>query len=489
MKNKKWTAWYILTAICICMVLEPMGQINTALAAEEGTYSESGFWDSAVSATPSATATGGGITTPTPVPTPTKRPAVTAKPKADISLKNEFQNVVLTVGTTGEFDIDRSSFASYPLEDLVELHYSSNDSSVLQVTANGSYQAVKVGETVMTVTGIDRDGNTMFYCTYTVSVYPDMSKVTLAKQAVQIYIVKNSYNSTNSAQIAIQGGDSQIFDSDRNANLIYEVISSNKKMYVSTEISNGKVVITCSDAGSTTLTLKLYGKEYKIQLKVSVLEMSAGSALLAGHQTKQLRVKGYRGSVVWKSSRPKVASVSKNGKVSAKKTGNTIITAKVGNVRVGCVVSVTTTTKKKVIRRAQKMASTSQYSQPKRMLKGYYDCSSLVWRAYAKYGYRFGVTGYAPTAAGEAQYLANRNKLLKGGFSRKNAQTLKFKAGDLMFKTGASNGRYKGIYHVEMIIGYEFYGWDQNNKPVLLVKWANRPDGYYGYGIGIVGKM
>ena len=99
-----------------------------------------------------------------------------------------------------------------------------------------------------------------------------MSKVTLAKQAVQIYIVKNSYNSTNSAQIAIQGGDSQIFDSDRNANLIYEVISSNKKMYVSTEISNGKVVITCSDAGSTTLTLKLYGKEYKIQLKVSVLE-------------------------------------------------------------------------------------------------------------------------------------------------------------------------------------------------------------------------
>ena len=42
MKNKKWTAWYILTAICICMVLEPMGQINTASAAGEGTYSESG---------------------------------------------------------------------------------------------------------------------------------------------------------------------------------------------------------------------------------------------------------------------------------------------------------------------------------------------------------------------------------------------------------------------------------------------------------------
>lgn len=43
MKNKKWTAWYILQQSCICMVLEPMGQINTASAAGEGTYSESGF--------------------------------------------------------------------------------------------------------------------------------------------------------------------------------------------------------------------------------------------------------------------------------------------------------------------------------------------------------------------------------------------------------------------------------------------------------------
>ncbi len=103
--------------------------------------------------------------------------------------------------------------------------------------------------------------------------------------------------------------------------------------------------------------------------------------------------------------------------------------------------------------------------------------------------YVTGIYTYAPTAAGEAEYLARRHKLLKGGFSQKNALKLKFKAGDLMFETGASNGRYKGIYHVEMIIGYEFYGWDENNKPIVVVKWVNRPDGYYGYGVGIVGKM
>ena len=85
--------------------------------------------------------------------------------------------------------------------------------------------------------------------------------------------------------------------------------------------------------------------------------------------------------------------------------------------------------------------------------------------------------------------MARRHKLLGGGFSQKNAVNLKFKAGDLMFETGASNGRYKGIYHVEMIIGYEFYGWDEKNNPIVAVKWANRPDGHYGYGAGIVGKV
>ena len=99
-------------------------------------------------------------------------------------------------------------------------------------------------------------------------------------------------------------------------------------------------------------------------------------------------------------------------------------------------------------------------------------------------------SGHRPTRRlQQAEYLARHHKLLKGGFSQKNASKLKFKAGDLMFETGASNGRYKGIYHVEMIVGYEFYGWDQRNKPVVVVKWANRPDGHYGYGVGIVGKM
>ena len=53
---------------------------------------------------------------------------------------------------------------------------------------------------------------------------------------------------------------------------------------------------------------------------------------------------------------------------------------------------------------------------------------------------------------------------------------------DIILTVGAAS-------ELEMIIGYEFYGWDERNKPIVAVKWANRPDGHYGYGVGIVGKM
>lgn len=516
-KKQRVLVWSLVAALVVTMTVPFMGQVASASVTgsdrnrESG--SEYGFWDSSnwnenstasptvsASAVPSATTSGGGIVSPTPKPTKTPRPirtprptrtpkpVVTAKPKADTYLKNTSDDIILTMGATGEFDIDRTEFASYHLENITTLRYSVTDSSILQVTADGAYHALKVGRTTLTLVGEDEEDD-ILERTYTVYVYPDMSGVTLSKDSVELYMMKNNYYGDSSVTIRIKGGDSSLFDEDENDDLVYQITSSNKKMYVSAEISDGNLILTCDDAGTTTVTFTLYGKEFKIQLKVSVVGISDTSALLVRHKTKKLRISGYKGKITWKSSRPKVASVSGTGKVRGKKEGNTIISAKIGGFKLGCLVSVTTTRKKKVIRCAQKIASTSQYSQPRRMQKGYYDCSSLVWRSYSKYGVRFGASSYAPTAAGLAEYMARRHKLLGGGFSQKNAVNLKFKAGDLMFETGASNGRYKGIYHVEMIIGYEFYGWDEKNKPIVAVKWANRPDGHYGYGAGIVGKV
>lgn len=56
--------------------------------------------------------------------------------------------------------------------------------------------------------------------------------------------------------------------------------------------------------------------------------------------TIRLTVKGTSKSVKWSSSRKKVASVSKSGKVTAKKAGKATITAKFGKKKLKCVVTV-----------------------------------------------------------------------------------------------------------------------------------------------------
>ena len=263
--------------------------------------------------------------------------------------------------------------------------------------------------------------------------------------------------------------------------------SSNENMYIFCELADNVLTIGTSNPGSTTISININGKIFKIKFKVTEVSLSKTSLLLTKGNSTQLKVKGIKIKTEWKSSKSKVVSVSKNGKVKAKKYGNAIISAKVGDLKLGCVVSVTSAKKKKVVLKAINIAK-GTYSQEKRMQKGYYDCSSLVWRAYSPQGYYFGDKNYAPVAASVAQYLSKNHKIVKGGLSKKNLQGLKIQAGDLFFETGAKNGRFKGIYHVEMFVGYEFGWFDSSGKAYVYSKWAARPAGYYGYARGLIGR-
>lgn len=58
-------------------------------------------------------------------------------------------------------------------------------------------------------------------------------------------------------------------------------------------------------------------------------------------ETKSLRISAsLKGKVKWKSSDPKVASVSSKGKVKAKKAGNAVITVKIKSKKASCKVTV-----------------------------------------------------------------------------------------------------------------------------------------------------
>lgn len=53
-----------------------------------------------------------------------------------------------------------------------------------------------------------------------------------------------------------------------------------------------------------------------------------------------MKVKGYSKSVTWKSSAKSVASVNKSGKVTGKRAGTAVITAKAGKKSLRCVINV-----------------------------------------------------------------------------------------------------------------------------------------------------
>ena len=62
----------------------------------------------------------------------------------------------------------------------------------------------------------------------------------------------------------------------------------------------------------------------------AAIKLNKKKVTLTVGKTVQLKVKGTKAKVKWSSSNKKVATVSKKGKVKAKKVGKATITAKIG---------------------------------------------------------------------------------------------------------------------------------------------------------------
>ena len=70
------------------------------------------------------------------------------------------------------------------------------------------------------------------------------------------------------------------------------------------------------------------------------VKLNKKTVYLAPKMKVKLKVKGTRKKVTWKSSNKKIATVSKKGKVTAKKTGKVTITAKVKGKKLKCKIIV-----------------------------------------------------------------------------------------------------------------------------------------------------
>lgn len=100
-------------------------------------------------------------------------------------------------------------------------------------------------------------------------------------------------------------------------------------------------IITASGVGETTLHITYQADEYKAEDEIDIYVKGAKISILAGNKkikkgkTKTLTAKTsyISGTVKWKTSNKKIATVSSKGKVSAKKKGKVTITAYIGNVK------------------------------------------------------------------------------------------------------------------------------------------------------------
>ncbi|MCR5430126.1 MAG: C40 family peptidase [Eubacterium sp.] len=300
--------------------------------------------------------------------------------------------------------------------------------------------------------------------------YPDMSNAELAKTSITMYRV--GYHNAHDS-VAILNAPDLSYD-------FFDYRCSNRNLNVNCylDIGTKSIEIYASGTGSGVLTFTLNNKLLYLSISVVPVNINKQSLLIVKKKKAKLKLKNYSAKANWMVTKKNIVSISSSGEVKAKKIGNTVAYAKVGNDYIGCAISVVSKKMKTVVNAAYKI-SKGKYSQPKRMKKGYYDCSSLVWRAYKKAKITLANKYYAPVAADLAKYYVKKKKKIKGGKSSKNISKMKLLPGDLYFCTGTKNGRYKGINHVEMFTGYVCVDIGSPGDITILPKWGTVADGYY----------
>lgn len=112
--------------------------------------------------------------------------------------------------------------------------------------------------------------------------------------------------------------------------------SSSKKSVAT--VSNGKV--KAKKKGTAVITANINGQKCTCKVTVEDPKINFKTAELYEDETLQLKVNGTKQTVKWKSSNKKIVAISSNGKVKAKSSGKATITARIGNVKLTCKITV-----------------------------------------------------------------------------------------------------------------------------------------------------
>lgn len=293
----------------------------------------------------------------------------------------------------------------------------------------------------------------------------DIDTATLSISKIDYSIVEDYYNDVtfyfNINGVILHPDSSDVYITDESDSEIFgDIVIVNENTL--------EFVPSADDNISGTIHFKIGGRTFALPINIQYVQITVTNDRLYPKQKSAIQINNYSGSAKFSSYQSNVASVDNSGVITAKKPGWTCIKVELSN---GCVLGYAINVAKdkkmiKLIKQAEKIRSSWKYSQKRRGKKGYYDCSSLVWRVYKENKkIKFG-TSYYGTTYTELPWCKKKCKYL--GADR-NSTKYNFQIGDILFDLKKKN---TSPYHVETFAGYEFQGFDDNGKPILSGNWV-----------------
>lgn len=369
---------------------------------------------------------------------------------------------------------------------LEEPVWSVDDSAIVSYTPENGFQAVSLGTTKIHAAFTAENGDERILSIKVTVTDPQITAdyIVIAIGGTKKLPVKGVCSaSTYLAGRKEAGETSDVVTDDENSLEIWEDSTEDLEQseqeygteFSYAHIKDGNKLCGVSE-GTEDVILVVDGRELAIKIVVTNPYYEQNTFTMYKGLKKTLSITGLNkqySTITYTSANTKIASVTKAGNVTAKKTGTVKIKVKADGKSFPVWVEVASKKGYKAAKKEIAISKTkTEYSQAKRMSKGYYDCSSLVSRVYRKFGVYFGSkSGWSPTAAGIAQWCAGHHKVL----SRKALPYTKLVPGDLVFYSYTKNGRYLDISHVEMYVG---------NGMSVSASSSNNKVIHYGYSTG-----
>lgn len=262
--------------------------------------------------------------------------------------------------------------------------WSTSNSAIVKINGTGVITAVAPGTATVSCTAIE---NSSAKAVCKVTVVQPVTKVTLNCHAIKWPKGKSAHfhptvtpDNATDATVVYKSSNTKVAKVDNNGLL--------------TAVGEGKCIITCQSAENAnmydTCDVEIVTPVSNIKLSKSSVTVKAGSsvALTAAVSPSNAVNK----SINWSSSNTKVATVDKNGKVTAKAEGKVTITAKAADgygAATKCTVTVTPQKSKgeQIADYAAQWVGITPYVWGGTSLLYGADCSGFVCSVYDHFGY------------------------------------------------------------------------------------------------------